>query len=51
MQREVEPGRNLLIGQPFRDVVEHFKLAFAERLDEGRVRTIDPAREGLRSNR
>src|SRR4028118_124949 len=29
MQREVEPGRNLLIGQPFRDVVEHFKLAFA----------------------
>src|SRR5215210_3837174 len=34
MQREIKPGSDFLIGQPFGDELEHFEFALAERLDQ-----------------
>ena len=38
VQREEKPGRDLPIGQPFGDELEHFELAFAQGFDQGRRR-------------
>lgn len=34
MQREIKPGCDFLIGQPFGDELEYFELALAQRLDQ-----------------
>jgi hypothetical protein len=37
VQREIEPGSDFLVGQPFGDEVEYFAFALAERLDPFRL--------------
>ena len=38
MQREIQPGSDFLIGQPFGDTLEYFAFARAERLNPFRFR-------------